>query len=80
MSTRSLNRECILSSTTKSFFPKRRGMRTFVPNGNMLVAITPSRVRDPLAVMSGVSSVSSGELEYAVIYTLSVERFDFTGA
>ena len=43
-----------------------------MPNGNILVATIPSRVRVPIAVRKGVSSVSSGVLVYAVTHILTV--------
>ena len=41
------------------------GILIAVPNGKKFAATTPSRTYVPLAVMNGVSSVSSTDEEYA---------------
>ncbi len=49
---------------------------TFVPKGRKFAAMIPSRTSFIEAVINGVSSVSSGVLEYAVTHTFFVQFCD----
>jgi hypothetical protein len=68
MSTPFVFRAFMRSSTTNVLSPKISGICIFVPSGTKLLATMPECTVFPDAVMNGVSSVSSGELEYAVTH------------